>query len=1269
MAKIISLILGNVVPSKNGKASFFRLLSIHSLFYLFVSCATVLGGLPLGQTYAYEGISLPTNMSSEVEAFTTSTAECKEQDGKILIDFEGISNSSYVGDAYRACGVYFSDDALGLIDADEGGSGNFANEPSPNTILFFLDSDRATLNFSAGIVGGFSFYYTAINHPGFIIVYSEENRQGRELAYLELPLTPSLGQGDPTGEYDKWEKIGVEFDGVAKSIDFGGTANHIGFDNITLNSAEAAGTKIDHFQFSDIEDQNEGVFFNITITALDQYGNRALTFNGRADLSTSYGNYVVTENENGAVFVNGKWQGNVKIIRANNDYFLRASCDGSLGTSNMFDVTGDSVVTGRVEGKVWYKNTDTPVHEALVLISGNSTNYETTSSIEGAYLFESVPTGTYEIKASKGDFCSLNDTVKVLPMTSIYRHIYINEDKKPLLIIPGILGSTLKTEPDNKWQPHLTKKRWVSANRLKPYDPLIWGVYKPVGFVLFADEFKEDYDVYYVPYDWRVSLAGASCDKQDTAWYTYLKIELDRILEGSSHKKVDIITHSMGGLLTRAYIQSDLYDNDIDKFVMIGTPNMGSCNTYMIDEGGEPKRVDDELDAGPANTYHRSLKDAYETMEEKKYDDATKKQVKDFVEKKCETLRQIAPTYPFLKYKGENKDPEEAKASVNTWLKALNEMPTKSKMVGVRSDNEPYKILTRLYLLNSKKTAMYINVKRQQGEDGTYPSGVPWDPWFDHIFHTEKTGDGTVIAERAAEPFNSDLKIVKEKEDYGDSHAKMLKSDELKKDVYKFLTGKVRAKVAAEVKETPPAIPATMFSLNIEGDVQPYMLDPKSNASGVNTTTGAVEENIPESKVILLGNLSAIHVDNPLNGEYVVSLKGYAEGEFALYVSYFDNDNEVEVERKAQGFYHGGILSFKININSSFEERATIVYPVSPPAEVAVTNVGGLTHLNWQASDDPELSGYKVYSRTIAQPVFALLGTTSGTSYDTGQSWNADGSETTRYYVVTAYKADGSESFYEYIIENRVYVKADFTADTTSGPPPLEVTFSDCSAGTVTSWQWDFDGDGEIDSTERNPAHTYTEEGDYSVTLSVSGEQGADQTTKTRYISVRNRIPATLKAGWNLISLCLQPENKDITSVLESIFGKYASLWSFQNNSWKVYDPHHPGFSDLSTMDAGWGYWINMTEATTLTVTGDEPSKSVDLIRGWNLVGYPCCEPQPIEDALKSIEGKYISVWAYINGQWRVYDPANPGFSDLITMEPGYGYWIKTKQNCTWTLP
>jgi len=81
---------------------------------------------------------------------------------------------------------------------------------------------------------------------------------------------------------------------------------------------------------------------------------------------------------------------------------------------------------------------------------------------------------------------------------------------------------------------------------------------------------------------------------------------------------------------------------------------------------------------------------------------------------------------------------------------------------------------------------------------------------------------------------------------------------------------------------------------------------------------------------------------------------------------------------------------------------------------------------------------------------------------------------------------------------------ADFTADVTSGPFPLTVHFTDLSTGDITTWSWDF-GDGAT-STERNPAHTYTDSGIYTVSLTVTGPGGTDTEAKTDFIVTR--LPA-----------------------------------------------------------------------------------------------------------------------------------------------------------------
>jgi Zn-dependent protease/chitodextrinase len=76
---------------------------------------------------------------------------------------------------------------------------------------------------------------------------------------------------------------------------------------------------------------------------------------------------------------------------------------------------------------------------------------------------------------------------------------------------------------------------------------------------------------------------------------------------------------------------------------------------------------------------------------------------------------------------------------------------------------------------------------------------------------------------------------------------------------------------------------------------------------------------------------------------------------------------------------------------------------------------------------------------------------------------------------------------------------ADFTASLYEGTLPLSVMFTDKSANSPTAWQWDF-GDG-ITSTEKNPSHTYTRQGVYTVRLKVTNIFGSDSLSQTNLIT------------------------------------------------------------------------------------------------------------------------------------------------------------------------
>ena len=143
-----------------------------------------------------------------------------------------------MGSAGTNYGVSFGTSAQALIDEDAGGSGNFANEPSPDTIAYFLSQGNLVMNVAAGFTTGFSFFY-ASSVAGSVTVYDGLNATGNILGTLGLVdnFTACTAAGVPTGTIACWDPIGVAFGGTALSVSFAGAANRTGFDDITIGSA------------------------------------------------------------------------------------------------------------------------------------------------------------------------------------------------------------------------------------------------------------------------------------------------------------------------------------------------------------------------------------------------------------------------------------------------------------------------------------------------------------------------------------------------------------------------------------------------------------------------------------------------------------------------------------------------------------------------------------------------------------------------------------------------------------------------------------------------------------------------------------------------------------------------------------------------------------------------------------------------------------------------------------------------------------------------
>jgi PKD repeat protein len=110
-------------------------------------------------------------------------------------------------------------------------------------------------------------------------------------------------------------------------------------------------------------------------------------------------------------------------------------------------------------------------------------------------------------------------------------------------------------------------------------------------------------------------------------------------------------------------------------------------------------------------------------------------------------------------------------------------------------------------------------------------------------------------------------------------------------------------------------------------------------------------------------------------------------------------------------------------------------------------------------------------------------------------------------------KGNNTEVKKEYIEVTRCPYFADFTIESIPGNCQVQgegisctgtttVQFTDKSTGNITSWAWDFDNDGTTDSTEQNPTHVYSRNGNYTVTLTITTPECKDTLTKWDYINL-----------------------------------------------------------------------------------------------------------------------------------------------------------------------
>ncbi len=122
------------------------------------------------------------------------------------------------------------------------------------------------------------------------------------------------------------------------------------------------------------------------------------------------------------------------------------------------------------------------------------------------------------------------------------------------------------------------------------------------------------------------------------------------------------------------------------------------------------------------------------------------------------------------------------------------------------------------------------------------------------------------------------------------------------------------------------------------------------------------------------------------------------------------------------------------------------------------------------------------------------------------------------YGGISGNNASTDDAYDFYITSSQISMTARYHATPLAGNTETNFHFYDDSTTqntTITTWQWDFNGDGEVESTEQNPVWVYDTPGTYNVILRVTDGSGApgndgihaDYEMKMNYIIV-NGLPS-----------------------------------------------------------------------------------------------------------------------------------------------------------------
>ncbi|KPA19103.1 secreted protein containing PKD domain protein [Candidatus Magnetomorum sp. HK-1] len=182
---------------------------------------------------------------------------------------------------------------------------------------------------------------------------------------------------------------------------------------------------------------------------------------------------------------------------------------------------------------------------------------------------------------------------------------------------------------------------------------------------------------------------------------------------------------------------------------------------------------------------------------------------------------------------------------------------------------------------------------------------------------------------------------------------------------------------------------------------------------------------------------------------------------------------------------------------------------------------------------------------------------------------------------------------YQYIRVMDGIPDVNFSAKKTLGNAPLKVEFFDTTLAyqDLVSWTWNF-GDSTT-SKSKNPVHTYTIQGDYTVSLEVKDQKGSFLKTKNKYIHVvgSGKQLEVCDSGCDYYKIQDAIDGANDGDVITVYEGAYSENISFKGKNIKLVSQKGPNVTTISGLASGGS-----------VVTFDQGESSGAVLQGFTLI-------------------------------------------------------------------